>query len=586
MTEDDVSHHRRILGSPPIECGEATDFEVHILTCHRDLLDAIWCLKTFCHFSNTRPAIVIHDDGTLGASDVETLLQHFHGCRIIRRADADAELTEFLSAYPHCLRFRLRPVFYCALKLFDAFHLARADKLLLLDSDLLFFRRPVELLKHIAADRPCFQRDYQDAYSMPRAALETTFGMAIEPMVNAGLMFLQRRHYSDNLDLIERYLGTATSDPARDVNRHEQTLHAMLLSKYGAKPLGDGYQISNQAPITDRTVAHHSVRDGSRAEMQAEGQRRLRATGFLGALERNDVERRATLDSRPPIIIAAACDRKFAPPLTVMLKSLLANSAGARRFIVFVLSDGLSPAVRTTIQRSLLDRRAEVRFVEIDQSSLQSLKLSHHASPAVYSRLLVHTAVPEEIDRLIYLDSDLIVNGDLQVLWDMDLHGKTLLAVQEQCRDSQTLSGSKALPNYLALGLPPDAKYFNSGVMLIDLKKWRDTDVSGRALAYLHAYRDKVLWWDQDALNAILASDWGELDHRWNVLTQTFTNPHWNDGPVKDRAAYEAMVRHPYILHFNTGSKPWDKGNQHPRRDLFLHYLSLTRWAGSWPSPA
>lgn len=323
MTEDDARHHRRILGSPPIECGEATDVEVHILTCHRDLLDAIWCLKTFCHFSNTRPAIVIHDDGTLGASDVETLLQHFHGCRIIRRADADAELTEVLSAYPHCLRFRLRPDFYCALKLFDAFHLARADKLLLLDSDLLFFRRPVELLKHIAADRPCFQRDYQDAYSMPRAALETTFGMAIEPMVNAGLMFLQRRHYSDNIDLIERYLGTATSDPARDVNRHEQTLHAMLLSKYGAKPLGDGYQISNQVAITDRTVAHHSVRDGSRGEMQAEGQRRLRATGFLDALDRNDVERRATLDSRPPIIIAAACDRKFAPPLTVMLKSLL-----------------------------------------------------------------------------------------------------------------------------------------------------------------------------------------------------------------------------------------------------------------------
>jgi lipopolysaccharide biosynthesis glycosyltransferase len=375
---ENARHYRRILISPPVECGDSTDFEVHILTCHRDLLDALWCLKTFCFFSDTRPAIAIHDDGSLVASDFETLLQHFPGCRIIRRADADVELTEFLSANPHCLRFRRRKDFYCALKLFDAFYFARADKLLLLDSDLLFFRRPVELLQHIAADRPFFQRDYQDAYVLPRNALETTLGMAINPMVNAGLMFLRRRHYSDNIELIEHYFATATTN--RDVNRHEQTLHAMLLSKYGAAPLGDAYQISNQAAITDRTIAHHSVSDGSRAEMQAEGQRRLRATGFLEAFDLNDVERRARTPSQPPIIIAVACDRKFAPPLTVMLKSLLANAAGARRFIIYVLSDGLGSSDCTTIRDSLTDRRADIRFIDFAISSLKNLKISHHVS--------------------------------------------------------------------------------------------------------------------------------------------------------------------------------------------------------------
>ena len=73
---EDARHYRRILISPPVECGDSTDFEVHILTCHRDLLDALWCLKTFCFFSDTRPAIAIHDDGSLAASDFETLLQH------------------------------------------------------------------------------------------------------------------------------------------------------------------------------------------------------------------------------------------------------------------------------------------------------------------------------------------------------------------------------------------------------------------------------------------------------------------------------------------------------------------------------
>ena len=577
-------YRRRILTSPPVECGDELDLEIHLLTCHRDLLDALWCLKTYYHFSDTRPALVVHDDGTLRSSDFATLLQHFPGCRIIRRADADAELTEFLSAHPHCLRFRLRRDFYCALKLFDAFHHARADRLLLLDSDLLFFRRPVELLQHVAADRPCFLRDYQDAYAMPRGALEATFEMAVEPRVNAGLMFLRRRQYADNLDFFESYFRRLTTDEPKDVNRHEQTLHAILLSKYGAAPLSDGYQISDRAPITDGTVAHHSVSDGSRAEMQAAGLRRLRSSGFLEALEAGSVARRGQTAPRPPIVVVVACDRTYAPPMTVMLKSLLANAAGSRRFIVYVLTDRLGPAVRATILGSLRDRRAELRFVELDLRPLERLKLSHHASPAVYFRLLLPRAVPETVDRLIYLDSDLIVNADLQALWETDLHGKTLLAVQEQCLNSQTVSAKGGLPNYLELGLPPDAKYFNSGVLLIDLKKWRDTDVSGRALAYLRAYREKVLWWDQDALNAVLAGDWGELDPRWNLLTQTFTNPRWDDGPVKDRPTYETLIRRPFIVHFNTPKKPWDRGNKHPRRELFFHYLSLTRWAGRWPS--
>ena len=53
---------------------------------------------------------------------------------------------------------------------------------------------------------------------------------------------------------------------------------------------------------------------------------------------------------------------------------------------------------------------------------------------------------------------------------------------------------------------------------------------------------------------------------------------------MKDRATYEELLRRPFILHFNTPEKPWEERNEHPRRDLFLHYLSLTRWAGRWPA--
>jgi len=276
----DKTNKERILFSKPIVCKNGSEFEVHIITSEKDFLGAIWCLKTFYHFSGVRPKLVIHEDGTLTANGIKTLLKHFVNCRIIRRKDADEDLKHFLANYKYSQKNRLNKDFVCALKLFDAFYYASVDKLLFLDSDILFFKKPNEIIEYIKEDKPFFISDYKDSYAKPISQLNEMFGIDVFPRVNAGLTYLRKGYYIDNLGLIENYFKKMDNliEPHK-VNRHEQTLNAILLSKCGAIRLNENYQISRQ-PITDKTICHHFVNDGSRDICYKEGLKHLGYINF------------------------------------------------------------------------------------------------------------------------------------------------------------------------------------------------------------------------------------------------------------------------------------------------------------------
>lgn len=280
-------YRKRILFSKPIVCNDGSEFEVHIVTSQKDFLDAIWCLKTFYHYSGLMPRLVIHEDGTLSANGIKMFLKHFVNCKVIRRKDANEDLKHFLANYEYSQKNRLNKYFYCALKLFDAFYYSKTDKLLFLDSDILFFKKPTEIIEYIKGDKPFFNSDYQNAYSKPISELNKTFGVDILPRVNAGLMFLRKKDYINNLNFIENYFEKMeNSIQPGDINRHEQTLNALLLSKCRAIRLNENYQISKQS-ITDKTVGHHFVNyGGSRNKFYKEGLKYLKSIKFLKELNR------------------------------------------------------------------------------------------------------------------------------------------------------------------------------------------------------------------------------------------------------------------------------------------------------------
>jgi len=275
------------------------------------------------------------------------------------------------------------------------------------------------------------------------------------------------------------------------------------------------------------------------------------------------------------VFIACAGDHNFVTPLFVMLYSLLSNLDHNREISIFILTNTPKCFSENIMMKPLQREGAEINVVDIDDRQFAEMKVSKgHITRAAYYRLLLPELLPQEVSEIIYLDSDLIVNVDIGGLWDLDIEQNHILAVQEQGHLCQVLSADGGLLMYKELGLAPDAKQFNSGVMLINLDKWREDNIFHKVVECLEEHKELVRWWDQDGLNAVLVGSWGEVDHRWNLLTQMFFNPSWDDGPVKDREIYEELMKHPYIIHFNTPSKPWQQENKHPYKYLYLSYLN------------
>lgn len=282
--------------------------------------------------------------------------------------------------------------------------------------------------------------------------------------------------------------------------------------------------------------------------------------------------------NRDPLYVVCSCDENFVPPLTAMLKSLSVNHRKSSKLVIYVLENKLTDRSRKKISSSLKTEPVEIRFIDIDETPLNNMLVGRRFTRTAYYRLIAYLLLPQEIKKIIYLDSDLIVNEDIENLWDIDIEENHLLAVQEQGKKLLYVSSPCGLLNYKELGIDPTRKYFNSGVMVIDLDKWRRDDIGLKVIKYMEQNKRYIRWYDQDGLNAVLAHKWGELDHRWNLCTTIFDNISWEEGPIKDKSIYTRLVSHPHIIHFNTWDKPWYPFNDHPHRNLFYTFLNMTEW--------
>ncbi|MBF0594730.1 MAG: glycosyltransferase family 8 protein [Candidatus Omnitrophica bacterium] len=288
--------------------------------------------------------------------------------------------------------------------------------------------------------------------------------------------------------------------------------------------------------------------------------------------------------TRDDINIVFCCDENLARGLAAAVMSVVATAAPGRRIRIFIVDGGFSRASKDKLCRSFAAHEKHIQFLTLDETFLRRLMVSHHISTRAYYRLLLPAVLPPDVMKVIYLDADLILNADIAGLWDLDLKGQALLAAQEQGEHFYQVSSLYGLLNYRELGLKPEQKYFNSGVLVIDLDQWRRDDLPAAFLKYAEANRQHIRWHDQDILNAVLARRWGELDPRWNMQQHILLNSSWDQGPVKDKEAYDRLICQPYIIHFSTAVKPWHFDNTNPFKDRFFQYLDTTAWKGWRPN--
>ncbi|MEM9081528.1 MAG: glycosyltransferase family 8 protein [Verrucomicrobiota bacterium] len=188
-----------------------------------------------------------------------------------------------------------------------------------------------------------------------------------------------------------------------------------------------------------------------------------------------------------------------------------------------------------------------------------------------YFRLLLPEITPPEVTRILHLDSDLLVIDNPSPLVEINLDNHFAAAVEDQ-----------RPPNLEQLHLNPHTPYFNTGVLLFNLPRFRSEEIGPKALRFALDNPDHVPAVDQDALNAILAHKFLPLSPKWNQMPFHLRKnppPLLTANPVDIQAARQS----PAIVHFAGGHKPWEYLTIHPHKQHYWKLLQNSPWKNYQP---
>src|SRR5262245_4033832 len=282
------------------------------------------------------------------------------------------------------------------------------------------------------------------------------------------------------------------------------------------------------------------------------------------------------------ITLVTLADEHYALPLAVLGRSLADHLRAPEPATLYVVDGGLAPDTKRHLLDSWDPQRLRVEFVRPQFGDERVLPVWGRIPALTYARVFVPLLVPDDCSKAIVLDSDVVVRTGIEQLWSLDLGGKCLLAVQDPA--IPFVSSRGGLRRHRELAIPAGRPYFNAGVMVIDVAKWRRLNVSGRVMAFIRKNAGDLNYCDQDGLNAVLWDDWDALDPRWQVQPRLLARdgmplPHFDDG-MRTRLRAD-----PFILHFSGRLKPWMYRGSTVFDHIFFDYVDRTWWTG-WRPPS
>lgn len=271
--------------------------------------------------------------------------------------------------------------------------------------------------------------------------------------------------------------------------------------------------------------------------------------------------------------IVCCTDNDYIMPCGVLLCSLCENSElGSVRFHI-IISKRISEIEKASLINIVNRYKNEIFFYIIDESWISNLPIGmdgqqSHITLATYFRLYLSELLPVTLNKILYLDCDIVVRHSINDLWNMNIENYAIGCVPD-ADDGQIL-------NYNRLKYSQRLGYFNAGVLLINLKYWRAHDIFNRFLIFIRQYPERILYHDQDIMNYVLKDEKVILPLKYNV-TNGLLNKEIHISWEYESELMEAL-KNPYILHYISHNKPWIKGCTHPFKAEFFKYRDMTEW--------
>lgn len=243
----------RILRLNPIPVESESFREVHLLSCRKDFMAMLWVLYSFYFYSKKNFPLIVHDDGSLDYRHEKILKKLFPGSRIIFRLQSDYEMQNFLMNFQNCRKLRESCVY--SIKIFDFLYYCKADSMIIIDSDILFFKEISDIFFRKDLKFNFLMEDLWSNYEISTEDIERSFNIVVPEKINSGLGLIWKQ--SIDLAFIEEILGHRIFSGIKIFG--EQMIVAILAARYGVKSLSKEYSVILKRG-TNGLIAKHYTR--------------------------------------------------------------------------------------------------------------------------------------------------------------------------------------------------------------------------------------------------------------------------------------------------------------------------------------
>ncbi|QOX65806.1 glycosyltransferase family 8 protein [Anoxybacterium hadale] len=277
------------------------------------------------------------------------------------------------------------------------------------------------------------------------------------------------------------------------------------------------------------------------------------------------------------INILVTLDSNYLKPLRVMLKSMFLNNAD-EVFQIYVLHTSLKEEEITELESFVSAHHSCLVVIRVSDDWFQDAPVLFHYTREMYFRLLAHQLLPQDLDRILYLDPDILVLNSVRKLYNTNMEGFLYAAAFHDKISVREINRVRLLPYEIE-------SYYNSGVLLMNLAQLRKEADEREIFRFVEENRAKLVMPDQDILNALYAKQIKSLDElyynydaRYYIYYKLTTNGSFD----MDRVINETV-----FLHFCGKKKPWSKKYSGVFHALYKHYerqMLLPMQPHLWPS--
>lgn len=266
--------------------------------------------------------------------------------------------------------------------------------------------------------------------------------------------------------------------------------------------------------------------------------------------------------SATTITLVVVSDDHYMILVAALLRSVEAHIPAGTKVDLWIVSDGVSDASKTKMAQSVNTAITTIHWKEIHEAIPQGFHLPKDLSSYplnIYMRLFIPYFIPQEVEKVLYLDADMIVLHDLTKLWHTDISQHTIGAVLDP-RLKTFDNNWGGIKNFKALGFKGTTPYFNTGMLLINTARWRAGNATEQIVKVINDNKRYANYPDQYGMNIVLHNQWLRIDDRWNHFVTE-----------RDKT--------PYILHYVERKPIYNTyKNGEDFRLIFMKYLQMTAW--------